>query len=487
MVITRGESTPNPFPPSRRTFYKPDEDTDTEYDELFEVFDMDPAGGLGGADGALADLNANLHDSDDSFDPNAATDSDDEEEAAQDMSPEDDDDDHDDDSNDNEEQEEEAATAASTRNSAPAEDIEVDDEEEIVNRIISETKKEQNHPPDIKTDEFVVDISFHPISDLVAVALITGDVALYKYSLTENTLVSTYETHTKACRDVEFSDDGDTLFSASKDKGIVLTDVNTGKMIRFYDNAHEAPIYTLHTVNENVFATGDEDGHLKVWDLRSKDTKPLFSLKEVDDYISCIVTNEAKKMLLMTSGDGYLTSVNLGARKMFIQSEQYEEELTSMGLFRNDQKLIVGTSKGKMYTFNWGEFGYHCDAYPAFKTGINAMIPVTQRMAVMGCEDGLLRAANTVPGKQLGIVGQHSMAVETMDICNTGEFIASSSHDNDIRFWNIKYFEDFEAANVGEKITVRKERTVNLPSSKFASSSNFFAGLANSSSSPAGE
>lgn len=250
-------------------------------------------------------------------------------------------------------------------------------------------------------------------------------------------------------------------------------------MVQFYDNAHDCPIYTLHTINENVFATGDEDGHLKVWDRRDKDLKPIFALKEVEDYISNILTNEAKKMLLMTSGDGYLTAINLGARKLFVQSEQYEEELTSMGLFRNDQKLIVGTSKGKLYTFNWGEFGYHIDMYPAFKTGINKLIPVTQRMGVMGCEDGLLRAANTVPGKQLGIVGQHTMAVETMDICNTGEFIASSSHDNDIRFWNIKYFEDFENAGVGEKITMRREDTVNLPSSKFASSSNFFAGLAN--------
>lgn len=385
------------------------------------------------------------------------------------------------DSDSEEEEEDEADSTPSTRGVAedPPESIQVDDEEAIVERIVAETKREQNHPPDIQTDEFVVDLSFHPISDLVAVALITGDICLYKYSLAECSVVSTYETHTKACRDVEFSDDGDTLFSASKDKGIVLTDVNTGQMVRFYDNAHEAPIYTLHTINENLFATGDEDGHLKVWDRRDKDSLPMFALKEVDDYISGILTNDAKRMLLMTSGDGYLTAVNLGARKLFVQSEQYEEELTSMGLFRNDQKLIVGTSKGKLYTFNWGEFGYHCDAYPAFKTGINAMVPVTQRMAVLGCEDGLLRAANTVPGKQLGIVGQHSMAVETMDICNTGEYIASSSHDNDIRFWNIKYFEDFERAGVGERITVRKEQTVNLPSSKFASSSDFFSGLAN--------
>lgn len=410
-------------------------------------------------------------DSDDSFDPNAPdSDEDSDVNLGSDSQSEND---------DSDENAEESGAGAATATAGAA--IEVDDEEEaIITRIIAETKREQNHPPDIKTDDFVVDISFHPISDLVAVALITGDITLYKYSLAECSIVSTYETHTKACRDVEFSDDGDTLFSASKDKGIVLTDVATGKMVRFYDNAHEAPIYSLHVINENLFATGDEDGHLKVWDRRDKDSTATFTLKEVDDYISGILTNSAKKMLLMTSGDGYLTAVNLGARKLFVQSEQYEEELTTMGLYRNDQKLVVGTSKGKLYTFNWGEFGYHCDMYPAFKSGINAMVPVTQRMGVLGCEDGLLRAANTVPGKQLGIVGQHNMAVETMDICNTGEFMASSSHDNDIRFWNIKYFEDFQGeTNAGERVKVAREEAVNLPSSKFTTSTNFFAGLMN--------
>lgn len=156
---------------------------------------------------------------------------------------------------------------------------------------------------------------------------------------------------------------------------------------------------------------------------------------------------------------------------MYVQSEQYEEELTCMGLYRNDSKLVVGTSKGRMYSFNWGEFGYHCDVFNGPKTAINAMLPVTQRMGVVGCEDGLLRAVNTVPGRNLGVVGQHSMAVETMDISNTGEFIASSSHDNDIRFWNIKYFEDFDDD------MPTKDAKFNLPSSKYTNARDFFSGL----------
>ena len=51
--------------------------------------------------------------------------------------------------------------------------------------------------------------------------------------------MNTLEVHTKACRDIEFSKDGNILFSSSKDKSIMLSDVNTGKLKHFYENAHE--------------------------------------------------------------------------------------------------------------------------------------------------------------------------------------------------------------------------------------------------------
>lgn len=45
--------------------------------------------------------------------------------------------------------------------------------------------------------------------------------------------------HEKACRDIEFSNDGQTLFSAGKDLCIGITDVETEKLVRLYEKAHE--------------------------------------------------------------------------------------------------------------------------------------------------------------------------------------------------------------------------------------------------------
>ncbi|XP_058452713.1 WD repeat-containing protein 55 homolog [Malaya genurostris] len=364
-------------------------------------------------------------------------------------------------------------------NSAPKRAIDDYDEDmeedEVIKAIITEIKKPRSKPPDIKTEDFVTGLCFHPEQDLLAVGTTMGDVMMYKFTNDECTLVQTHEVHTKSIRDVDFSLDGETLTTTARDRSIMATDVETGKLKRFWEDAHEEPVYTMSFISENTFATGDDAGVLKMWDLRQKEV--IFTLKEVDDFISRIMTNDQRKYLLMTSGDGYLTTINLPQRKMYVQSEPYEEELTCMGIFRKDSKLVVGSSKGNFYTFNWGQFGYHCDAFKGPQSGINKMIPITERIAVTGGEDGRLRAMHLVPGRVLGIVGQHSLAVEMLDINSTGELIASSSHDNDIRFWNIRYFEDFDDIDYGSKLD-KKAMKHNLPSSKLTNKADFFADLA---------
>lgn len=162
-----------------------------------------------------------------------------------------------------------------------------------------------------------------------------------------------------------------------------------------------------------------------------------------------------------------------------MQSEEYEEELTCLGLFRTETKVLSGSSKGKLYLFNWNEFGLHSDAFPGHKSAINDMIPITENIVVTACEDGNLRGTHLFPHRHLGIVGQHSFSVENVDISNNGKFIASSSHNNDIKFWNIEYFEEFERiSHKHKKHNKRKELEHNLPSSKRKNVSEFFSDLA---------
>lgn len=352
-----------------------------------------------------------------------------------------------------------------------------DESDEVVRKIIAEIKKPRSKPPNIDTEDYPTDLSFHPNQNILAISTVTGDVIIYRYENEENKLLYTHEIHSKAVRDIEFSADGRALFSASRDKSIILSDFETGQFKRFWDNAHEEPIYTLTVIDENLIATGDDEGTIKLWDLRSRGSDPVFSIKEVDDYISRIITNNQKKLLVCTSGDGLMTTLNIASKKMYVQSEPYEEELTCAGIFRNESKVVVGSSKGNFYTYNWGEFGYHNDSFIGPSTPVSLMIPITERIAITAGDEGVIRAMHLFPGRILGVVGQHSLAVESMDISYDGEFIATSSHDNDVRFWSIKYFEDFDSISYNAKPN-RTAASNNLPSSLRRNRADFFADLA---------
>lgn len=133
---------------------------------------------------------------------------------------------------------------------------EEEEEDEVIKAIRRENERQRDHPPTIQCEEFITDICFHPKEDIIAVASIIGDVVLYKYSNEENTLLNTLEMHTKACRDVEFNEDGKVMFSVAKDKSIMLTDVETTKLINFFDDAHDSPIYCVRVLDSNLFITG---------------------------------------------------------------------------------------------------------------------------------------------------------------------------------------------------------------------------------------
>ncbi|XP_017845490.1 WD repeat-containing protein 55 homolog isoform X2 [Drosophila busckii] len=350
-----------------------------------------------------------------------------------------------------------------------------DETDETVRAIIAAIKKPRSAPPEIKLEDFITDICFHPERDIIALATIIGDVHLYEYSNKENKLLRSIEVHAKSCRDVEFSEDGRSLITCSKDKCVMVTDMETEKLKKLYETAHDDAINKIHVLDERLFATGDDAGTVKLWDLRTKDA--IFELKEVEDQITQILTNDENKLLLATSADGYLTTYNIGARKLYVQSEPYEEELNCMGIYRGSSKLVAGTSKGRLYTYNWGYFGYHCDMYPGIKSPISLMVPITDRIACVAGEDGNIRACHIAPYRNLGVVGQHNMPIESMDISNNGELLASSSHNNDVRFWNVKYFEDFADIKYNEKHNAYKDKRHNLPSSKCTNVSDFFADM----------
>ena len=71
---------------------------------------------------------------------------------------------------------------------------------------------------------------------------------------------------------------------------------------------------------------------VQLWDTRS--WKQTFHMKENTDFISSMVSDDAGRSLLATSGDGRLSVIDLRKRRLEEKSDCNETELLSVAIMK---------------------------------------------------------------------------------------------------------------------------------------------------------
>ncbi|XP_021963280.1 WD repeat-containing protein 55 homolog isoform X2 [Folsomia candida] len=399
------------------------------------------------------------------------------------------------DEDDSDSSEDEDGDKKSSRQEMDDKDPDLDEDDPVIKSIqAAREKKKANHPPDLDLSPHSPScMSFHQSEDILTVATFDGDLRMYSYSDEANTLIGSVSLEEgRICREVTYTTDGDKIMLASCGNGndLHIYDVKEGlRLDRRIKQATTAAVSSLYSIDENTFATGDDDGYLLLWDLRTRNS--YANLKVSEDCISSMITSHEKRLLACTATDGSLFAVRIRGGSIDTQSEIYESEFNCIGLFKQESKIAVGNGQGSVYVFNWNEFGRHADIYTGIgaKTkkkkpeAINALIPITERIILTGGEDGCIRAMNFYPQKYLGLVGQVPYSIEKMDVCNDGHLIASIGSDEEvIKFWNVSYFESMtvgkkEKVKHKSKPTLEDESKSNLPSSSKQNAADFYGGL----------
>ena len=73
------------------------------------------------------------------------------------------------------------------------------------------------------------------------------------------------------------------LASCGEDRRLGFLDGN-GKIAHIIKKAHPSPIYRCKFLNDHILVSGDDDGMIKVWDLRT--TVPVFQAEDQSDQIT---------------------------------------------------------------------------------------------------------------------------------------------------------------------------------------------------------
>ncbi|KAM7260110.1 hypothetical protein ACFE04_015851 [Oxalis oulophora] len=279
---------------------------------------------------------------------------------------------------------------------------------------------------EVNLEKIPFGIDFHPSSQLVSAALITGDIHLYRYAAALDSSpqrLLQLHAHQESCRAVRFINNGQAIVSASADCSILATDVETGTQITRLDNAHDDAIYTLINVTESTIASGDDAG----------------CIKPHEDYVSDITFAADAMKLIGTSGDGTLSVCSLRRNKVQTCSEFSEEELTSVVLVKNGQKVVCGSQSGTLLLYSWGYFKDCSDRFVDLSpNSVDAMLKLDEDRIITGSENGIISLVGILPNKIIQPIAEHSeYPVERLALSHDKKILGSISHDQTLKLWDL--------------------------------------------------
>lgn len=317
-------------------------------------------------------------------------------------------------------------------------------------------------PADISFKSQVFDMSFHPSKDIIAAGEIEGNVTVYSYSISEeNHVLLDLRHHKKACRALSFSPDGLHLFTASKDKSLQAVDMNTGGIAHSVKKAHNSPVYCMKVISNSLLATGDDNGCVKIWDGRR--AACVLTVEDNEDFISDMACDAENTTLLVTSGDGTLSVLNIRRQSVQERSDHLDGELLSVAVVKGGRKVVCGSGNGILNLFSWGQWGDISDRFPGHPLSVDSCVAVSDDVVCTGSMDGKIRAVHILPNRFVKTIGEHDdFPVEGMRLSRDGNILASCSHDQTVKFWDVSCL---KAVNVD--LTRNKKHFVKNPSSDF--------------------
>jgi len=143
------------------------------------------------------------------------------------------------------------------------------------------------------------------------------------------------------------------LFIISKKPIRIVLFSRNAYIKKFYKKIRN-PINVLKFFPNGLLASGDDEGDIKIWDLRSKTSVLTYS--EQAETITDFSFNDDLTLLLATSVDGTLGVYDLrksetAKEKLYALSDCLEEDLLSMLIVKNGKFVLCSSNEGFLNEF----------------------------------------------------------------------------------------------------------------------------------------
>lgn len=249
------------------------------------------------------------------------------------------------------------------------------------------------------------------------------------------------------------------MVSGSLDRKCAVVDAN-GAVV-WKTKLQKDGISQVISIDENTFASGTDEGNIKVWDIRSP-PKASIDLTEHEDFVSGFDVSADGRHLVATSGEKLgVYDIRKRGGELEALSDALEEDLLCVSILKNGRKVLCGTQSGTINMFSWGDFGDMNDRIVCNSQSVECMVKLNESVVCTGAQDGLIRVVSILPNKILGVLGEHGHtkeAIECLDLSHQHGVIVSSSHDCAARWYSLKNAVDMSTIGVSCATNLLSER-----------------------------
>jgi len=149
--------------------------------------------------------------------------------------------------------------------------------------------------------------------------------------------------------------------------------------------AFQNPIYSLTQINDNIVAVGDDDGAIKIWDIRSQEC--VYDVHEQEGgTVSDMDVHSSMHYLVASNTNGSLGVYDLRVentnqeKKLYALSDQMDEDLNCLSLIKDEEFVAVGSEEGTINLFKWDWFGDCKDRIVGHPEAIECMVKYNEKV-----------------------------------------------------------------------------------------------------------
>ncbi|RDL36375.1 uncharacterized protein BP5553_05727 [Venustampulla echinocandica] len=161
-------------------------------------------------------------------------------------------------------------------------------------------------------------------------------------------LIKTYTAHGYEVLDISVAQDNATFASVGGDRSVFLWDVARGQTIRRFgqhNHGHNARVnsVTFAGVGDSVLISGSFDATVRIWDVKSQNSKPVVVLDDAKDSISCVLVGTGwggEHEILTGSVDGRVRCYDI--RMGRLHTDVIGASVTSLQRTRDGKGVLVG-------------------------------------------------------------------------------------------------------------------------------------------------